>query len=516
MKLERTRFKVKSYIRASKLIKHMRISYIMKKGSFTLLLFTCLLSRHNLFAQQQADLETAFRQINAEVLSHSEAYVRLGESIQQIGHRLTGSPNGAKAEQYVFDLLKAYGFEEVAFQPFAINGWARESLDLRVGSPGNLQPVKAVALASTPVSAQVSGELVDMGNGLESDYAANPERAQGKIVLAALHLLPNSPQGTKNLHRSAKAALAIKYGAKGIILFNSVAGGTLLTGTASITGDLLTIPALCVGLEEGNRLKARIAEGRQEATIEMKNKAGKMQARNVIARITGSELPNEKIVVGGHLDSWDLSPGAVDNGLGAFSVLDMARTFMALGIKPKRTIEFVLFMGEEQGLLGSKAYVQQAMSNGTLDQIRFMLNFDMTNDPKGFYATLEGNRALFEEIGHSAARIDTTFKGTFSATAGLYSDHQPFMLQGIPTGGADGSTLSREALNCYHADCDVFELVNEQQMKNTVRFCSMLVYGLANTNEIPVKRLSDAEVKQLMVDNNLEEALRLGGDWRWD
>lgn len=241
-----------------------------------------------------------------------------------------------------------------------------------------------------------------------------------------------------------------------------------------------------------------------------------MEARNVVARIIGNELPNEKIVVGGHLDSWDLSPGAVDNGLGAFSVLDMARTFVALGIKPKRTIEFVLFMGEEQGLLGSKAYVQQALADGSIDQIQFMLNFDMTNDPKSFYASLEGCRDLFEQIGRTVSSIDTTFKNNFSARAGLYSDHQPFMLQGIPIGGASDGTLSPEALSCYHADCDLFELVDELEMKNTVRFSSMLIYGLADAHEIPVKRLADAAVKQLMLDNNLEEALRIGGDWRWD
>ena len=479
-------------------------------------LFAFLLGVPCLLAQEKPEWEPVFRQINTEVLSHSEAYKRLGESIAQIGHRLTGSPNGAKAEQYVYDLLKSYGFSDVAFQPFSTNGWAREHLDLQVGTQGSMQPVKAVALASTPASAHVTAELVDMGNGLESDYIANPGMAQGKIVLAALNLLPNTPQGTKNLHRSAKAALAIKYGAKGLILFNSVAGGTLLTGTASITGELLSIPAICVGLEDGNKLKEDIALGGQQAAITMTNKTGSMKARNVIARIAGSELPNEKIIVGGHLDSWDLAQGAVDNGLGAFSIIDMARTFKVLGIIPKRTIEFVLFMGEEQGLLGSKAYVQQAMADGSIDQIRFMLNFDMTNDPKSFYASLAASRELFEEIGHAVSTIDTTFRNNFTAQAGLYSDHQPFMLQGIPIGGASDGTLSREALNCYHADCDIFELVNEQEMQNTVRFSSMLIYGLANALEIPVKRLSDAETKELMLDNNLEEALRIGGDWRWD
>src|SRR5690606_10989391 len=102
-----------------------------------------------------------------------------GEAIESIGHRLTGSTNGAKAEQYVFDLFKSYGFANVSFQPFTVNGWARELLDLQVGVSGQLEPLKAVALASTPATAQVQGELVVMGNGLESDYAANPEKAAG-------------------------------------------------------------------------------------------------------------------------------------------------------------------------------------------------------------------------------------------------------------------------------------------------------------------------------------------------
>lgn len=467
-------------------------------------------------AQDKRDWEAEFRLINSEVLSHSEAYNRLGECIERIGHRLTGSPNGEQAEQYVFDLLRSYGFEDVVFQPFSINGWAREYLQLQVGNASNRQPMKAVALASTPVAAQVSGELVDMGNGLESDYALNPAKAKGKIVLASLNLLPDSPEGTKNLHRSAKAALAIKYGAKALILFNSVAGGTLLTGTASVTGELLSIPALCVGLEDGYLLKKSVTQGTLNAEIGMKNKAGKMMARNVIARIVGSELPDEKIVVGGHLDSWDLSPGAVDNGLGAFAVLDMARTFHALGLRPKRTIEFVLFMGEEQGLLGSKAYVQRTLDDRTIDQIRFMLNFDMTNDPKSFYASLEDCRGLFEEISRAVSTLDTAFNPDFSARVGLHSDHQPFMLQGIPIGGATDGNLSRDALNCYHADCDVFELVSEAEMKNTIRLSSMLIYGLADAAEIPVDRQSDTQVKHLMVDNNLEEALRIGGNWRWD
>lgn len=487
----------------------------MKKYALFILIPVLVMVAGFVYRPSESSLLDVFRQIDQEVDAHSEAYFRLGESIDRIGHRLTGSENGAKAEQYAYDLLKSYGFTDVSFQPFEVNGWQREEMKLKIKAGKDVSDIRAVALALTPAKAELEGELVDMGNGLEEDYLAAPGKVAGKVVLAALNILPGSPDSTRNIHRSAKVTLAIQHGAKGIILFNSVAGGTLLTGTASIDGTLLPIPALAIGLEDGMALKEKLLTQPLSAQILMRNKTGKFAARNVIARIEGSELPHETIVVGGHLDSWDLSPGAVDNGLGSFSVIDMARTFAALGLKPKRSVEFVLFMGEEQGLLGSKAYVQRAAESDKLDNIRFMLNFDMTNDPKFFTATLEGSKDLFSAISETVMQVDTNFQNRFSARAGLYSDHQPFMLQGIPTGGAGGGRLSREALNCYHADCDVFSLVNDQEMRNTVRFGAMLAYGLAQAPTIPVTRLSDQEVKQLMLDNNLEESLRIGGDWRW-
>lgn len=497
----------------------------MKKGHHHLIVLPLLIVTLALvaswsvkFTNPDTTLVEAFRTIDKEVTERSEAYLRLGESIDLIGHRLTGSENGAKAEQYAFDLLRSYGYEDVSFQEFAINGWIRESLQLTLSSTNSgTSSMNAVALALTPAHADLSGELVDMGNGLESDYLAAPEKVKGKVVLAALGILPGSPAGTSNIHRSAKVTLAIQHGAKGIILFNQVAGGTLLTGTASIDGTLLPIPAVSVGLEDGMALKERLASGEHiSAHLAMKNKTGQFTSRNIIARIEGTEWPEEVIVVGGHLDSWDLSPGAVDNGLGSFSVIDMARTLKAAGLKPKRTIEFVLFMGEEQGLLGSKAYVNNAKEKGTLDHIRYMLNFDMTNNPKFFTSTREESRELFQNLSEAVRLVDTNFQNRFSARAGLFSDHQPFMLSGIPTGGAGGGSLSREALNCYHADCDVFSLVNDQEMRNTVRYGAMLAFGLANANEIPVPRLGEQQIKQMMLDNNLQESLRISGDWRWE
>ncbi|GGK85338.1 M28 family peptidase [Rufibacter glacialis] len=488
---------------------------MLQKKSVALAALAVLTSFYS-FAQDKA-WPAIFQKINAEVQAHSKAYSSLKTASETIGHRMTGSENGKKAEEFAYRLFKTYGFSDVRYQPFEVESWSRGKLTLQVGSEAaRLQPIKSVSLAHSPVKINLTGQVVDMGNGLEADYKAKPNAVKGKVALVYLGVLPGSPEGTRSLHRSEKTALAINNGATGIIIINTVAGGTLLTGTASVTGKLIPIPAVCIGREDGMRLKEQLQSQPLTAKIDMTNFSGKIKARNVIATLKGTSLPQEKIVIGGHLDTWDLATGAIDNGIGSFSVLDMARTFQALKLRPKRTIEFVMFMGEEEGLLGSEAYIQEAQKNNTLAQMAFMLNYDMTNDPKGYTASQEACRELFQSIGAIAAKIDTTFLNSFSARAGLHSDHQPFMLHGIPTGGSSGGKLPTGAGDCYHADCDSFSLVNEQQLKNTVRFSTMLLYGLADAATIPAKRLSDAETKAFLLQNNLKEPLKIAGEWRWN
>lgn len=475
-----------------------------------------LLSISSLSAQEKPEWKSIFTRINQEVLTHSKAYSSLQTATTTIGHRLTGSANGKKAEEFAYNLLKSYGFTNLRYQPFEVESWSRGTIRVQMGTdPANLQDVKSVSLAHSPVKSDVSLEVVDMGNGLEEDYAAAPEKVKGKIALVYLGVLPGSKAGTKSLHRSEKTAIATKYGAKGIIIINIAAGGILLTGTASVTGKLIPIPAVCIGKEDGMTWKEKLKAGKLYSHISLTNFSGMIKARNVIATIKGKSLSKEKVVVGGHLDSWDLATGAIDNGIGSFSVLDMARTFMALKLQPERTVEFVMFMGEEQGLLGSRAYVEAATKDKSIDQVRYMLNYDMTNDPKGYSSTAEESKELFQSIGAIANALDTTFKNTFRSGAGLHSDHQPFMLHGVPTGGAAGGTLPNNSGPCYHADCDGFNLVDEMGMKNTVRFNAMLLYGIADSKEIKAKHFSDEETRIFLIKNNLKEPLQIAGDWRW-
>jgi hypothetical protein len=485
------------------------------ENSFMKTFLVTIICFATLNAVAQDDFNAVFSKINTEVQTNSKAYASLKDATSTIGHRLTGSANGAKAEAYAYNLLKSYGLD-VKYQPFEVESWNRLTNETKIGdSESQMSKYPTVTLAHSPVKANVTAELADMGNGLEADYTANADKVKGKIALVYLGVLPGSPAGTPSLHRSEKTAIATKHGAIGIIIINGVKGGVLLTGTASVTGKLIPIPAVCIGLEDGMTIKENLKTKKQFASLNMTNFSGLIKARNVIATIKGTSLPKEKIVVGGHLDSWDLATGAIDNGIGSFSIIDMARTFKKLGLTTKRSVEFVLFMGEEQGLLGSKAYIENAKASKTLDDVRFMLNYDMTNDPKGFATSREEMKTLFTSWGAQAASLDTGYTNLFSAGAGLHSDHQPFLLEGIPTGGGAGGRLPNNSGPFYHSDGDVFKLVDEQGLKNTVRYSAMLTYALANTPSIPVTKQTEEALKLFLQANKLEEPLRIAGEWRW-
>lgn len=448
--------------------------------------------------------------IHEEVANHSEAYPQLKTAITQIGHRATGTPQGYQAEQLAASLLKTYGYE-VSFQEFTFNGWDRKSLDLSI----NGHALKAVALAHSPAYVKLDGELIDLGNGLESDYQRVGNQVKGKVVFAALGLLEGTPTEIENLHRSEKTALAEKYGAKGILLFNRPKGEILLTGTASVTGDIIKIPAVNISFEDGMRIKADLEKGLSQVFLEMENTVGPMKGRNVIARLKGEKFPEEKIVLGGHLDSWDLASGAIDNGVGSFSVIDVARTYKKMNLAHDRSLEFVLFMGEEIGLLGSKHYVKEAMKDGSIKHIKAMSNMDMTIDPKSYYSTMDTNLAFLDSIAKDVVAYIPDFKTQSFASVDLHSDHQPFMLQGIPIIGLTHSQFMEGALNCYHANCDHFNFVDEQGLKNNVFLATYLLYQLSNVKDFPSKQWEDEDTKIHLMKGNLETPLRISGDWRW-
>ncbi len=442
-------------------------------------------------------------------------YQWLRWSTLHIGHRLTGSPQGRRAEDLADSLFRTSASLAVSSFPFRAQAWSRGTVQLTVSDGAGALHLASVALANTPLSCSVEAPLVDAGNGLPEDLDRIGDRANGAALLINIGLVA-ATKGTRNLHRSEKAALALARGAKALVFVNQVDGHVLLTGTASIDGSLIPVPAVCIATEDGTALRKRLAE--KEAlsiSLTMGNHSDVVSARNIIAEIRGAEKPDEVIVVGGHLDSWDLASGATDNGLGSFSILDLARAMANTPHRPARTIRFVLFMGEEQGLLGSRALVKHYQESGELKHIRCMINLDMSGNPQGFGVGGPADwGSLIARLSSEIHGVDTAeFAGRASEEVWLHSDHQPFLLAGVPV-IYPLSDLGKHVYGCYHSSCDDIHLVDPQAMVNNVRFVGQLIYHLAAQPELPPVFTEDG-LRARLVEAGLEQPLRIGGDWPW-
>ena len=242
--------------------------------------------------------------------------------------------------------------------------------------------------------------------------------------------------------------------------------------------------------------------------LKLQNKtSGRYESQNVIAELKGREKPEEVVVIGAHLDSWDLGTGAEDNGANAALVLDVARGFKQLGVVPRRTIRFVLFMGEEQGMWGSRGYVQR--HHAELDKHAANIVFDTGSGRlAGFY--LNGREELRAPVNRALSSV-----AGFSATDHLIdgidgTDNYDFLLSGVPN--LVGIQDPAPYLADYHAESDTFDRVNQREMKTTIAIASALVWGLANDPE-RLKRQTRPEVEKLLKNTKLDEQMKSFGQW---
>jgi len=227
--------------------------------------------------------------------------------------------------------------------------------------------------------------------------------------------------------------------------------------------------------------------------------------------VPGLERPQERVLIGAHLDTWDLSPGAIDNGIGAFAVLDIARAFHAAGIVPYRTVQFVFWMGEEQGLVGSLAYLKEQAGLGQLDQIKMYVNIDMHGNPEGF--DTEGRDemiAFFQETGRRMKARGIEFKAEERNKPSLFSDNVPFAVQGIPVmqmiSNLDGGVYA-----FYHSNRDHLKLVKPEHMQRSSLIMAQALHHLAGSRRIPAGRLSKKDTRRLFQKYGIAGVLRKRG-----
>jgi Zn-dependent M28 family amino/carboxypeptidase len=265
-----------------------------------------------------------------------------------------------------------------------------------------------------------------------------------------------------------------------------------------------------VAREDGERIARLLADGHAVwADLAIPNIiGGPIKASNVIGEIKGSEKPDEFVILGAHLDSWELGTGALDNGCNAALVIDALRAIKASGEKPKRSIRFILFSGEEEGLLGSRAYA--LAHRGELDHAAGVVIFDSgTGKTTGF--SVGGRKDIIDTAHSLIAPLEQFGVKDLKPDMEWGTDHFDFMLEGVPTFVADQEEANY--LENYHAISDTYDKVDFAQLKKHVAEAAVLSVGLADLPEKIGPRLTHDQIDQTIRESHSVDLFRAFGLW---
>ena len=311
-----------------------------------------------------ADLATA-RELRDNALKGSDAYAIVASLTTEVGHRMAGSENDAKGVAWAIAKFKEMGYTKVYTQPVSFPVWERGFESAGILSP-TPQPLNIAALGGsigTPESG-VSGEIVrfDDATALQD---AEPGSLKGKIAYVAYRMQrakDGSGYGSAVMARVSGAVYAARAGAIAVLIRSVGTDQNSLTphtGVMRYDNMLTRIPAAALANADADALEQALAAG-EPVTVKLvlgsRNRTGDYTSANVIAEIPGSDFPDEVVAIGGHLDSWDLGTGAIDDGAGVAITMAAGAMIGKLPRAPKRTIRVIAFANEEQGVFGGKEY----------------------------------------------------------------------------------------------------------------------------------------------------------------
>jgi len=422
---------------------------------------------------------------------------RAGLLLDGIGPRLAGTPNGRRAEELAVESFREAGVPLVRTELVTVPLWLVRRANLTFVEPTSYSsPVVPLAnSASTPPQGLLV-PVVDGGYGTREELAALGDRARGAAVLVRT----GAPKGHAWIHRSDKYADAVEAGAAVFLYAPSAPGRPMRSGTVTLSGAPGPIPALSMPAEPAAWILRLLSQGK-EVKVRVTLVADRISAtaNNVIADIPG-RLPDESILVGAHLDSWDRGQGAGDNGTGTLVLWQVARSLVEQGIRPRRTIRFVSFTGEELGLLGSRDYVRR--HSAELAAVRAMINLDMVGEPVGFGVMLQPKAIPFL---HSLARRLTGFglSEDVPDRSFLFSDHAPFLLAGVPVLSVR-SRIKPEIGAAYHSARDTFEKLDLGRQQRAAAVTAALVWELANSEELPTEHLTPVDVEAALEQQGVD------------
>ncbi len=424
------------------------------------------------------------RDIYSTVLTEGKSYQWLDHLSNEIGGRLSGSIEAEKAVNYTKKELEKLGLDKVWLQPVMVPKWTRgiPEYSFIETAPGITSIMDICALGGSVATPDggLKAEVVEV-QSLEQLAAIGKEKIEGKIVFY------NRPMDPTLIHtfeayggcvdqRYSGAEEAAKYGAVGVVVRSMNLRQDDLPHTGSMSyGDLPTskrIPACAISTNGADYLSAAI-KLKPDVKFFFKQNCRvfpDVQSYNVIGEITGSEFPNKFMIVGGHLDSWDLGDGSHDDGAGCVQSMEVLRLFKKINYKPRHSIRVVLFMNEENGLRGGRKYAEEAtMKNETHV---FALESDSGGfSPRGF--TFDTDTANFEQV-LSWSSLFKPYLIHYFEKGGSGADIGPLKNDQIVLAGLRPD--SQRYFDHHHASNDTFDAVNKRELELGAATMTSLMY----------------------------------------
>jgi carboxypeptidase Q len=446
----------------------------------------------------------------------------------EVGGRVPGTPAMQRAIDWGVQAFKAAGADSVHTEEFTIsNSWAEGATEMTVSATGTaLDPqltqipkvefrVRCVSIAWAPALTAVKHvPVIDVGDGSPADFAKAGD-ISGKILLVHSVVLKTWDDLFAEYSKAPPViAAAVKGKATAVAFIATREHDILYRHTNSVEGEIDRIPQVLLAREDGERIGRLLATGHPVwADLSIPNRiGGPIKTANVIAEIKGSEKPDEFVILGAHLDSWELGTGALDNGCNAALVVDALRAIKKSGLKPRRSMRFILFSGEEEGLLGSRAYA--IAHRRELDNAAGVIIWDSgTGKTTGF---ADGGR---KDVLDTANRLILPLKqfGLTEIKTEMEwgTDHFDFMLEGVPTFVADQDEANY--LENYHAVSDTYDKVDFVQLKKHVAEAAEFSFALANLPEKIGPRFTRVQIETSLRETHGDEVLKSAGLWEaWE
>ena len=446
------------------------------------------------------------QQIVEEIRARSEAWENLLVLADDIGIRVAGSEGEVQARDFLLAKLQSYGLDDVHLESFPHRAWHAEREMLTVVAPAERTiACRCAGLSPSTPKEGLEGGVVFLESCDGDELEARKNEVRGRFVVA-----PYYP-----FARQLKTPLAARYGAIGLLEHRNYAGGLQPARTCVFArvGDL---PVASISLEDAEYLK-RLQERKGPITVRLTldSRIERKDSWNVVGQLTGTEKPDEFIVIGGHYDSWHVGPGAIDNASGVVAALEAARALTKFREHLPRTVRFVLFGVEESGLVGSWAYTKE--HEAELDDTILMINNDVGGRPNGIgISGFEEFRTPLEEVAERVEVEGLDEDRPFSVSVGgasWGSDHFPFVVHGVPTIGMGAESVVPEDRLYGHSRADTADKVYEQGLSESAAINAQVILQIANLPERPAQRRTQEQVEAFFRSHDSMETLALLQVW---